>query len=450
MATVTQEKPTAFGETYANAAGALPGANEAWIDGLRQAARARLGSEGIPTPKVEAWKFTPLNAIRNTAFIPAEKADDVDVTSVPVTAALLDDAIKLVLVNGVFRPDLSDDLTSLPDGVSIDLLNDLFAQNPAALKDDLGGLAAPADSFTSALNTAFMEHGLVVRFTRTDAPAPRIHIVSIGASGAQPVAFHPRLLISADAQAAGVIVESHIGLPGQSYLSNALSEVYVGQSARLQHYTVVSEDTDAFHLGRTAVQGARDADYSSFVLSLGGNLVRRDIQAGLTEEGAHVRVDGAYALSGTQHSDITSEIKHLVPNTRSNQVVKGVLGGESRGVFQGRIYVERDAQGTDGRQLHKALLLDRGPEVDSKPELEIYADDVQCAHGAATGEMDTDHLFYLMSRGIDEKTARAMLVEGFLDDVIFEIADDGVKALIHDLVKGWLVRQSELTAGGVS
>lgn len=450
MATMTQEKPHPFGELYANASGALPGANEAWIDGLRQTARARLGAEGFPTSKDEAWKFTPLNAVRNTDFVPAERAADVDVTEVPITAPRLDGAFHVVLINGRFSQDLSDDLSSLPDGVSIDVLNDVFVRDPSAVKADLGGLSAPADSFTSALNTAFMEHGLVVRFHRSEQAQPRIHVVSIGASGSQPVAFHPRLLISADAQAKGLVVESHIGLPGQSYLNNPVTEVYVHDSAEIQHYTVVGEDADAFHLGRTAVQCARNASYTSFVLSLGGALVRRDIKVDLIEQGADVRVDGAYALSGDQHSDITSEIRHLVPHTRSNQVVKGVLAGDSRGVFQGRIYVERGAQGTDGRQLHKALLLNRGPEVDSKPELEIYADDVQCAHGAATGEMDEDHLFYLMSRGIDEQTARALLVEGFLDDVIFDIADEGAKTLIHDLVKRWLQRQSSLNTAGVS
>jgi len=448
MSTVTKDNPNPFDQGYANAAGALPGAAEPWIDGLRQTARAHLGTEGIPTPKVEAWKYTPLNVVRNTDFIPADKADDIDVTSIPVTAPRLESAFQLVLVNGQYRPDLSDDLAVLPEGVSVELLNEMFSRDTAALKDDLGGLAAPADSFAAALNTAYMEHGLVLRFGRSEGELPRIHIVSIGASGSQSVAFHPRLLVSAEANARGLIVESHIGLPGQMYLSNPLNEIYIHEGANLQHYTLVHDDIDAAHIGRTAVQCERDSTYASFILSLGGHLVRRDVHADLTEEGAHVRVDGAYALSGAQHSDITSEIRHLVPHTSSNQVVKGVLAGESRGVFQGRIHVARDAQGTDGRQLHKALLLNRGPEVDSKPELEIYADDVQCAHGAAIGEMDHDHLFYLMSRGIDEATARAMLVEGFLDDVIFEIGDEDVQALIHDLVKGWLVRQHELSTAG--
>lgn len=434
-----------FGDAYANAAGALPGATAPWIDGLRQTSRALIAGQGLPGRKVEAWKYTSLNALSKVSFIPAAQADDVDVQSIPIDAPRLEDATTLVFVNGAFRADLSDTLEDIGAGVSVTLLSDSLKRADENLKPVLGACADPGASFISALNTSYMEEGLVLSVDAGVSLDKPVYMLSIGASGAAIGAYHPRIEISLAAGASATVVEAHIGLPGQSYLSNPVTEVVLQREATLKHYTLVSEDSDASHLGRTAVAAEAKSRYESFILSLGGALVRREALVRLEDAEASAVVDGAYGLSGTQHSDIASEILHLAPDTVSNQTVKGVLGGESRGVFQGRVHVARVAQRTDGRQLHKALLLNRGPEVDCKPELEIYADDVQCAHGATTGEMDASHVFYLMSRGIDEETAQAMLIEGFLDDVIFDISDEDVKNLVLDMVKAWLAKQSSLS-----
>ena len=447
MTAVKTITATAFGDTYANAVGALPGANESWIDGLRKTSRALLGTQGVPGPKTEAWKYTSLNQIAKTPFIPASTADDVDVPLLPVTVPLLDGALKIVFVNGVYRSDLSDKLEDLGAGITLSPFADVLKSSPGSLKDVLGAVMEPAQSFTAAMNTGFMEQGTVLHLSNGAKLEQPIQILSIGASGSSPGAFHPRFEIVLEEGAQATVVECHVGLPGQAYLSNAATEIILGERAALRHYTIVSEDSDAFHLGRTAVSVEQNAQYESFVLSLGGHLVRREVQVRLEGDGAATTVDGAYGLSGNQHSDVFSEILQVAPDTESKQTVKGVLGGDSRGVFQGRIHVARTAQRTDGRQLHKALLLNRGPEVDCKPELEIYADDVQCAHGATTGEMNPEHIFYLLSRGIDEKTARALLVEGFLDDVILNVADEPVRNLILDLVKTWLARQRILSIG---
>lgn len=445
MSDVKTSLPFPFGDAYANAAGALPGAIEPWVDGLRQTSRAFIAGQGLPGRKVEAWKYTSLNALSKISFIPAAQADDVDVQSVPVDAPRLDGAITLVFVNGAFRADLSDSLDDIGDGVSVTLLSDSLKRADPHLKSVLGACADPGASFIGALNTSYMEEGLVLTIEAGVSLDKPVYILSLGASGAETGAYHPRIEISLSAGASATVVEAHVGLPGQCYFSNPVTEVVLKADAKLKHYTLVSEDSDAYHLGRTAVAAEASSRYESFILSLGGALVRREAVVRLEEAGASAVVDGAYGLSGTQHSDIASEILHLAPDTVSNQTVKGVLGGESRGVFQGRVHVARVAQRTDGRQLHKALLLNRGPEVDCKPELEIYADDVQCAHGATTGEMDANHVFYLMSRGIDEETAQAMLIEGFLDDVIFDISDEDVKKLVLDMVKAWLAKQSSLS-----
>ncbi len=447
MTAVKSITSSTFGDTYANAVGALPGANEPWVDGLRQMSRAILGGQGMPGPKVEAWKYTSLNAIAKTPFIPASTVDDVDVMSLPVNVPLLEGALKVVFVNGVYRHDLSDQIEGLQAGTVLSPFADVLKSRPDSLKDVLGTVMEPGQSFTAAMNTGFMEQGAVVHLSKEVNLKQPVQLLSIGASGLRPGAFHPRFEINLEEGAQATVVECHVGLPGQAYLSNSASEIILGGRAALNHYTIVSEDSEAFHLGRTAVAVDHNATYDSFVLSLGGKLVRREVHVRLEGEGAAATVDGAYGLSGKQHSDISSEILHLAPETKSNQIIKGVLGGESRGVFQGRIHVARAAQGTDGRQLHKALLLNRGPEVDCKRELEMYADDVQCAHGATTGEMDQEHIFYLLSRGIDEKTARALLVEGFLNDVIFSVSDESARNLILDMVKAWLARQRILAVG---
>lgn len=434
-----------FGDTYANAVGALPGANEPWIDGMRQTSRAVVGAQGFPGPKVEAWKYTSLNQVAKVPFIPATRADDVDVSSLPLGVPVIDSALKVVFVNGVYRDDLSDSFADLGDGVSLKPFADVLKSDPGSLKGLLGSSAETGQSFTTALNTGFMEQGVVLYLAKNVVLERPFHLISIGASGAEPGAFHPRFSFSLEQGSRATVIESHVGLPGQPYLSNPVTEILLKEGAALRHYTVVGEDSDAFHLGRTSVTVQENAKYESFVLSLGGQLVRREVQVSLEGVNGSAVVDGVYGLSDKQHSDITSEILHLAPNTTSNQVVKGVLGGESRGVFQGRVHVAREAQKTDGRQLHKALLLNRGPEVDCKPELEIYADDVQCAHGATTGEMDQNHIFYFLSRGIDEETARALLVEGFLDEVILNIGEDAVRETVLGLVSGWLARQKIAT-----
>lgn len=444
MTTVKTHTNHPFGDRYANAVGALPDATEKWVDGLRQTSRAIIGARGLPSRKIEAWKYTSFHDLISTPFIPAMQADDVDVTIVPMTLPVLEEALKIVFVNGAFRADLSDPIDQAETGFTIRSLSHTFKQAASKLKSLLGAVAEPGKSVISDLNTSFMNDGLVLFVdagVRLEAP---IHVVSIGASGARPGSFHPRFEIKLGPSAHATVVESHIGLPGQSYLTNPVSEIAIGEAGLLNHYTLVGDDSDAFHLGRTAVRVDRAGRYESFILSMGGKLVRREIQVTLDQHGAEARVDGAYGIAGNQHSDIHSEIIHQAPRTVSHQTVKGILGGQSRGVFQGRIHVARTAQGSDGRQLHKALMLNRGPEVDCKPELEIFADDVQCAHGATTGELDKDHLFYLLSRGIDERTARALLIEGFLDDVVLRVSHESVQQMIMDTVKNWLARQTNL------
>jgi Fe-S cluster assembly protein SufD len=250
------------------------------------------------------------------------------------------------------------------------------------------------------------------------------------------------VLVTLGPGAAMTLVETHCGLPGQPTFANPVTEIDIGEGAALRRYVQVAEQADSFHLATTAIALAKDSRFEGFNLGLGGALVRQEINAVLRGQGGHLELNGAYALDGHSHHDFTTSLDHHVPACASNQVFKGVVDGDSHGVYQGRIHVARDAQKTDARQLHKALFLGRGPQIDCKPELEIYADDVQCAHGAATGEIDADHLFYLAARGIDPATARMLLVEAFLADATDRISDETVRAAFTRDIQGWLSRRS--------
>ena len=427
-----------FGANYTNSVEARSSTQGSWVDAMRQASRAVFESQGLPSRKVEAWKYTSLTELAKTDYIPAARADDVDVTTIPVTIPQMPGAMRLVFVNGVYRADLSDDVGEIEEHCKVQPIAQSFEQSSQSLESRFGAVSQPECSALTALNSSFVEDGVSIDVQGGASVERPIHIISIGASGAHPGSFHPRNIITLSPGSRATVIETHTGLPGQPYLTNPITEAVVGPEACLNHFIAVSDDGDGSHLGRTDVRVNRQGRYDSFVLSMGGALTRREVRVELVERGAQANVDGAYGVHDAQHSDIYSEIYHLAPGTKSEQTIKGVLAGTSRGVFQGRIHVAREAQGTDGQQLHKALLLNSGPEVDCKPELEIFADDVQCAHGAATGELDAEHIFYLMSRGIDENTARALLIEGFLDDVVFNISHQDSKKLILDTVKGWL------------
>lgn len=418
-----------------------PSGGPAWLGALRDQGRAAYVSQGLPGRRSEAWKYTRVDTLlKKLAFVPAPAAAQ-DIPG----GVLGCDAPRLVLVNGRFAPDLSD-LDALPKGVSVQSLAEALDSDPAALEPHLGRLL-PLEGYPfAALNTGVLADGLVLRVKDGALLETPLHVVSVAqGTGEGTVAFHPRLLVVVGKGAVATLLESHVG-NGET-VSNTVTEISVGADAVFHHYKVQNEDVTATHLAATqAVLGAK-AVYEAFALSFGGRLARHDIRVCLDGEGAEARVNGAYAADTGQHMDTSSFIDHAVPHCTSAQTYKGVVDGSGRGVFQGRINVRRDAQGTNGHQLHKALLLSRKAEVDAKPELTIYADDVQCSHGAACGELEEDQLFYLRARGLNEAEARGLLIEGFLDDVIDGVSSEAVRQAMRDMVHAWLIGRSGRTGG---
>jgi Fe-S cluster assembly protein SufD len=350
---------------------------------------------------------------------------------------------RLVLVNGRFSPDLSD-LGALPRGVTVQSLASALDTDPAAVEPHLGRLL-PLDGYPfAALNTGLLGDGLVIRVKDGALIEAPLHVIFVahGVGEDTPVAFHPRLLVIVGKGAVATLLESHVGTNGGETLSNSVTEISVGDDAVFHHYKVQNEAATATHLAAAQVVVGAKAVYETFALSFGARLARHDIRVCLDGEGAEARVNGAYAADTGQHMDTSSYIDHALPHTTSNQTYKGVVDGSGRGVFQGRINVRRAAQGTNGHQLHKALLLSRKAEVDAKPELTIYADDVQCSHGATCGQLDEDHLFFLRARGLNEDEARGLLIEGFLDDVIDTVSNEAVRQSMRDMVHAWLIERS--------
>jgi Fe-S cluster assembly protein SufD len=399
---------------------------EAGLPGER-AARARaaaiLDRDGLPGLRDEAWKYTSLRHLGETAFHEAltEAGDDVPATALPELGALAD-LPRVVFVQGRLREDLS-------------IRSDLFVLGSFHQHPQFGSLAKPENERMVALNTMLAEDGARIE-VGAGVDAGTLVLISIGAElHGTPIAFHPRHSIALGEGAKLTIVEVVTGKG--AYLHNPVTEVYVGARASLAHVKLQNESSAAFHMSTLYVDVAAGASYDSFTLTVGGRLARTEIHARLSGTGAHAAINAAQVLRGHQHADFTTVVSHDMPNGASRQTVKNVLSDHARGVFQGKIEVARAAQKTDGYQMNQALLLSEHAEIDCKPQLEIYADDVKCSHGATVGALDPDQLFYLLSRGIPQEEARALLVQAFLAEALDMVAHDGARALLDGVLQRW-------------
>jgi Fe-S cluster assembly protein SufD len=406
-----------FLERYDEARYLLPG-----DPSVRDAAAEAFLRSGLPggtsARRPEAWKYTSLRPVAETAL--QSLAGDRDVSVLLARVPALDSPL-VVFVDGRFRADLSDP----PAGFST------FADQP-----DFGDLARPDRDPMTALNTMLAEDGARLRIA-AGVDGGVVRLVSL-ATGADTV--HPRHAIYVEAGARLTVLDISIG--DGPYLHNPVTEAYVGADAHLTHVRLQDESADAFHLATVYVDVGAAGTYDGFTLNLGGRLTRAEFHVGLTGAAAVAHLNGAQLLTGTQHADFTSVVRHAEPNGTSRQTVRNVLAGRSRGVFQGRIEVARGAQKTDGYQMNQALLLSPDAEIDSKPELEIFADDVKCSHGATVGELDAEQLFYLRSRGIPDQEARALLVRAFLQEGLDDVTNEPIRAIMEASVQGWWDRQS--------
>ena len=428
----------AFSEQFGRVRGTLPGSGQLWIEALREAAMARFATSGLPTPKAEAWKYTNLRPLEKAGLVPATPCyQPCSIDRVPWLLKESAAPHRLVFVDGRLAAAHSA-LTALPRGVRLQSFATAVSETPAQIEAHLGRIANGEAQPMLALNTALMEDGYVLEVGRGVVLEQPIELVFLGGAADQPLFYHPRHMIVMGEASQATVIEQHVGLGNGPYLANSATEVEVGAGAILRHVKLQAEGAEAFHLNTLHARVERDGLYDAFGLAIGARLSRNEIAVRLRAPGANGRLNGAYLMRGGQHCDNTTTIEHLAPRTACREVFKGVLDDKARAVFQGRIVVHRGAQQTDGHQLSKALLLSDGAEIDVKPELEIYADDVKCSHGATAGELDHDALFYLQTRGIPEPAARRLLVQAFLAEALEEIAAEDIRAALLIKIDRWL------------
>ncbi len=391
-----------------------------WLRKTRARALARFSDLGFPTTREEDWRFTSVAPIVQRPFRLAP-ADPAGVAAADLAPALFGDegVVRLVFVNGRYAAALSD-VSGLPPGVEVGDLGAALASRPEAVEQHLTRLAGCAQAFT-ALNTAFLEGGALVVVPAGVVVEQAIHLLFVSAPGNGPTVSHPRVLVVAGENSQVRVVESYAGVGDGEYFTNAVTEVVAGPNAVVDHYKVQREQAGGFHVGSLHVALARSANVTSCAIALGAALSRNDIVAVLGGEGAECTLNGLYLVDGTRLVDTHTTIDHTQPHCDSHEVYKGILSGRGQGVFNGKIIVRPDAQKTDAKQTNRALLLSDEAQINTKPQLEIFADDVKCTHGAAVGQLDDDAIFYLRSRGLDLAQARTLLIQAFAGDILGRI-----------------------------
>ncbi|MBV8399936.1 MAG: Fe-S cluster assembly protein SufD [Acetobacteraceae bacterium] len=420
MNAASQSGTTAFLARFEGLKERLPGKRAA-----REAAAAALRASGLPTIRDEAWKYTNLRPIAEASFhepLTTLAGGSELLAHLPVL-----DAPRVVFVDGRYLEDLS----VLPETVTVES----FAEEP-----DFGTLARPDREPLVALNTMLAEDGAIISVD-DGIDAGLLQLISLGTDvPGRPVAFHPRHKVRVGRAARLMLLEMSAG--EGTYLHNPVAEMHVERGAVLTHVRLQEESPFAYHLSTLYAQIAERGTYDSFALILGGRVTRTEVHARLSGEHGATHLNGAQLLGGVQHADFTTVVSHDAPCCASRQTVKNVLSGRARGVFQGKIEVARGAQKTDGYQMNQALLLSPEAEIDSKPQLEIYADDVKCSHGATVGELDANQLFYVRSRGVPESEARALLVRAFLTEALDAVGDEQVRDVLDAAVERWWERQA--------
>ena len=426
-------------DQFTSARTGLPGAGQGWLDSLRREALERFERNGFPTPKVEAWKFTDLHRIAGLGFDNMPAAIGRALTQADITPHRLSPECRLaVFVNGMFRSDLSD----LEGAEGLRMRN--FA---AADEGELHALAAPPLASLEPrartladLNTAFMRDGAVIDIEGCAALAPVQLLFIASPQGDRPV-FHVRNLIRLGAHASATVVETYVGHDSSPYWTNAVSRVEVAEGAVLRHCKLQAEGANATHVAATAVRVARAATYHMFAAALGAELARNEVEIELAAPDATADLNGVTLARAHQHLDTTTRLNHAQPRGTSRQEFRNVVDDHAHAVFQGSVTVAPHAQKTDAQQQSRSLLLAATAAVDTKPELEILADDVKCSHGTAIGDLEPEQLFYLRARGIGEADARALLVAAFIGHLIEGLGSADVRSYVRRHVDGWLAER---------
>ncbi len=390
-----------------------------WLYRLRRTAMERFTELGFPTLHDEEWRFTNLASLAKVPFqLAPRERHGLSAERLRQVAGDVGDGQRLVFVDGHFAEDLSTGAIANGTATSLAVV---LATRPAWAEPYLARYARYDEQPFTALNTAFVQDGAFLHIPKGVVIAQPIHLLFLATGNGQPSMNHPRNLLVADSNSQATIIEHYLGLDEGVYFTNAVTEVVLGENAVLDHYKLQQESKAAFHIATTQVQQDRTSNFSSHFISLGGGLVRNDVNAVLDAEGCECTLNGLYQGAGRQHIDNHTRIDHARPHCTSHELYKGILDGQAHGVFNGKIYVHQDAQKTDAKQTNQTLLLSENAVINTKPQLEIFADDVKCTHGATVGQLAAEAIFYLRSRGIGLDDARNILTYAFANDIIRRI-----------------------------
>ena len=423
---------------YRRVANALPGQHP-WLRALREDALRHFAETGYPTPRDEAWKYTNLTPFLGKSFAPALGGGE----GAPVGGLDGDwlpgaEASVLVFVDGFHVPALSK-TSGLPRGVRVGNLAELLRDGADDLETFLTAQAPAEPRGFAQLNTAFMTDGAYIRLPAGVALEQPIHLLYVARPGARPFAAYWRNLIFAAPGSRAAVIEHYVSMDGAQALTSAVTQCVLEDGAAIEHYQLNEQGDGVYHFAGVHVQQAGNSRYASHNVQAGARLARGDIHVVLAGQGGECSLNGLYLGRGRQHIDNYTYIDHQVPRCTSRESYKGVLDGHARGVFNGQIIVRQDAQHTDARQVNHNLLLSEDAEADTRPQLLIYADDVQCSHGSTVGQLDRDALFYLRARGLDEAQARRMLVTAFARDVVERMGVEPVRRRLERLVAERLI-----------
>jgi Fe-S cluster assembly protein SufD len=404
------------------------------LQAIKKSAMDQFIRQGFPNTRQEAWRFTDVSDIAETAWTSPGHKTEPDAEKILSGLQYYDKAgLRLVFVNGRLDPALSF-TNSVPDGAELAPFSQALQAQPEQVLTHLTKYADSENHPFTALNTAFFTEGTFIRIkanTKVEQPIYIYHLTTVD----QEVAIHPRNLFLFDANSQATVVETYIGRTDSPYFINPVTEIVVGENAIIDHYKIQWEAPASFHINRTVIQQQANSRYQAHAISFGATLERNDVTAVIDGNNVEAGLDGLYMLQGRQHVDHHTLLSHRQPHSFSRQLYKGILAGESKAVFNGCIHVAQEAQKTDAIQSNKNLLLSDSATINTQPQLEIFADDVRCTHGGTVGQLNEEALFYLQSRGIGQENAKNILVHAFAGEVV-----DRLKApLVREQVQTWVL-----------
>ena len=415
----------------------LSGRAPASLRSLRTAALARFQQLGLPSTRLEDWKYTSVAPLSRQRFSLAADGTASPQARDAVQPLRFGTGNELVFINGHHSASLST-VRSLPTGTVVGSLATTLATQPALIEPHLARYAHYETEHFTALNTAFVEDGAFVYLPKGAIVDEPIHLLFVSLPAPSATITHPRNLIVLEETSQATVVEDYVGVESSEYWTNAVTEVCLAANAGLVHYKLQRESERAFHVATISARQAADSRFTSEVVSVGSALARNDVATVLDAPGSECVFDGLYLTSGKQHVDHHTTIDHQQPHCTSRELYKGVLDGRSTAVFNGKVFVRPNAQKSDAQQMNKNLLLSEEAVINTKPQLEIFADDVKCSHGAAIGRLDDEALYYLRARGIGEAAARRVLIRAFANELINRITVEPLREQLDRLLSSRL------------